>query len=143
MKKSYVVTLGFALMIAASLAFTKDDPRYKNLQVLPKNITEQQLDSVMHNFTDALSVKCSFCHVKNKETNEWDHASDANKHKLITRDMMRMTTEINKEYFDYTGAEQKLGTPLMVTCYTCHNGSKEPAVNPPATKDSSASKAGR
>lgn len=135
MRKSYAVTLGLALMIVASLAFTKDQPRYKNLKVLPRNITEQQMDSVMHNFTDALNVKCSFCHVRDKNTNEWDHASDANKHKLITRDMMKMTTEINEKYFDYTGTEIKLGTPLMVTCYTCHNGHKEPAINPPAPKE--------
>lgn len=132
MKRSFLVTLGFAGMIVLSLAFTQnDDPKYKNLKVLPKNITHEQMDSVMHYFTASLNVKCNFCHVRNEEKKEWDWASDENKHKLVARDMMRMTNKINDKYFDLTGSKRTLNTPLMVTCYTCHNGRKEPLTRAP------------
>lgn len=130
MRKSLLVTLGLILLITVSTAFTKDDPGYKNLKVLPKNITYEQMDSVMHHFTDALNVKCTFCHIKREGEEHPDFASDANKHKLIARDMMRMTNKINKKYFNLTGGKQDLSSTLMVTCYTCHHGSTDPAIKP-------------
>ena len=131
MKKSFLVTLSLIAMITISLAFTRNDPEFKNLKVLPKDITKKQLDSVMHHFTNSLNVKCGFCHIQNKTTKEWDHASDENKHKLVARDMLIMTYEINDKYFDMTGVKRDLNTPLMVTCQTCHNGQKEPETIPP------------
>jgi len=130
MKRTLLITGGFAFIILLSLAFTaeKPDPGYKNLQVLPKDITKPQMDSVMRHFNSSLNVKCGFCHVRNESTNEWDHASDKNKHKLIAREMMVMTNKINDEYFNYTGETRTISTQLMVTCYTCHNGAKAPAV---------------
>jgi hypothetical protein len=96
MKKTFLVTLAFAGMIALSLAFTKEEePIYKNLKILPKNISKEQLDSVMHHFTASLNVKCNFCHVRNEEAKSWDFASDDNKHKLVAREMMKMTDKIN------------------------------------------------
>ena len=41
--------------------------------------------------------------------------------------MMVMTDSINLKYFDFTGDKIDLNTPLMVTCFTCHNGAKQPA----------------
>lgn len=131
MKKSFFVTLALAGMVTISLAFTKDDPIYKNLKILPKNITKQQMDSVMHHFSASLSVRCNFCHVRNDSTKTWDFASDDIKHKLIARDMMKMTDKINDKYFDLTGGKKDLNTQLMVTCYTCHHGSTEPATRAP------------
>ena len=132
MKKSLLVTLGLVAMVAMSLAFTKqEDPTYKNLKILPKNITKEQLDSVMHHFTASLNVKCNFCHVRNEEAKAWDFASDDNKHKLVARDMMKMMDKINDKYFNVTGAKKSLDAQLMVTCYTCHHGSTEPATKTP------------
>ena len=51
MKRPFFVILGFALVVSVSLAFTKDDPVYKNLKILPKHITKPQMDSVMHHFS--------------------------------------------------------------------------------------------
>jgi hypothetical protein len=133
MKKSFLVTLSLVAMIAVSLAFTNDQDRlYKNLKVLPKNITKTQMDSVMKSFTVALGVKCNFCHMKVEGTDTWDFPSDANKHKLIARDMMKMTTKINKKYFDYGGDVEDLNAKLNVTCFSCHNGKKEPLRIPAA-----------
>ena len=127
MKKSFLIVSGFMALVILSLAFTKPQDRiYKNLKVLPKDITKPQMDSVMQSFTAALGVKCNFCHVR--KDNEWDFASDENKHKLIARDMMKMTTKINDKYFDVTG--KGITASQMVTCFTCHNGKPEPQVAP-------------
>ncbi|MGN6402016.1 MAG: c-type cytochrome [Flavisolibacter sp.] len=132
MKKSLLVTLGLIAMVALSLAFTKqEDPTYKNLKILPKDITKEQLDSVMHHFTASLNVKCNFCHVRNEEAKTWDFASDDNKHKLVARDMMKMMDKINDKYFNVTGAKKSLDAQLMVTCYTCHHGSTDPVTKAP------------
>lgn len=131
MKKTLLVTATFIFVIIASFAFSpKEEPRYKNLRILPKNVTHEQMDSVMHHFTASLNVKCNFCHVRNEDSKQWDFASDDNKHKLVARNMMKMTQKINDKYFDVTGAKNNLNAQLMVTCYTCHHGSKEPAVTP-------------
>jgi 5-methylcytosine-specific restriction endonuclease McrA len=132
MKKSLVATFILVGLIVLSSAFTKDDPPlYKNLKVLPKDISKEQLDSVMHHFTGALGVKCTYCHIHNDSTKSWDFASDENKHKLAARGMMKMMDKINDKFFDVTGAKKNLNTQLMVTCYTCHHGNAEPATKPP------------
>lgn len=130
MKRTSLVTVGLIAMITVSLAFTKDDPVYKNLKVLPKNITKQQMDSVMHHFSNSLGVRCNFCHMRNDSTKAWDFASDENKHKLAAREMMKMMDKINDKYFDVTAGKRDITTQLMVTCYTCHRGSTEPATRP-------------
>ena len=121
MKKTMLVVLGLVFVVTISLAFTRDDSPYKNLKILPKNITKEQMDSVMHHFTNSLNVHCNFCHVRNETTKQWDFAADDNKHKLIARDMMTMMDKINDKYFNVTGAKRDLNTKLMVTCFTCHN----------------------
>lgn len=130
MKKSLLITLLFGAVVVASFAFTTDEPQYKNLKVLPKNITKQQMDSVMHHFSASLGVKCNFCHQWNAETKTMNFASDENKHKLVARSMMKMTARINKKYFDVSG-KQNLDAKLLVTCYSCHHGAEEPSVQPP------------
>ncbi len=125
MKKAPIL-ICIAAFIFMSFIVTTDEPRYKNLKVLPKNITMPQLDSVMKHFTVALGVKCNFCHVRNEERKEWDFASDGNKHKNIARDMMKMTAKINDKYFDVKNSKS-LNADLEITCYTCHNGKAHPA----------------
>lgn len=86
----------------------------KNLQVL----TPEELHSgVMRQYATALGGNCQTCHVQG------DFASDENHHKVIARKMITMTKEINAKFPD--GKEH-------VTCYTCHRGSHEPAMAPPA-----------
>lgn len=137
MKRTFLVTLAFVGLVAVSCAVTNQNttanPQYKNLKVLPKDITNEQMDSVMHHYTASLNVKCNFCHVRTADNKEWDWASDANKHKLITRQMVTMTNEINKKNFNHTGGAITLNSQLAVTCYTCHHGAKEPAIKAPQT----------
>jgi hypothetical protein len=137
MKKTFLICFAFTALVAVSCAVTQmksagpANPQYTNLKVLPKDINKEQMDSVMHHYTASLNVKCNFCHTFNQETKQMDWASDANKHKLITRQMMTMTNELNKKYFDHTGSAITLSSQLEVTCYTCHHGAKEPAARAP------------
>lgn len=129
MKKSSLVILCMVAVIAMSFKFTSNPPDrlYKNLKVLPKDITKPQLDSVMKHFTAALGVKCNFCHVRNDdEKKTWNFPSDDNHHKKIAREMLKMTQKINKKYFDVDDSDE-MSTTLTVTCYTCHRGKPEPA----------------
>lgn len=136
MKKTLLVTVAFVGLVALSCAVTKQNSttansQYKNLKVLPKDITHDQMDSVMHHFTASLNVKCNFCHVRDEQANKMNFASDDNKHKLVARNMMTMTNELNKKYFNLTGTAMSLNTQLMVTCYTCHHGNTEPVTAAP------------
>ena len=129
MKKIVLVLMVLTSFVAMSFVITKEDPLYKNLKVLPKKITKEQLDSVMKHFTVALNVKCNFCHARTADGKEWDFPSDANKHKLVAREMIKMTEKINKKYFD-VGTGKGLSATYMVTCYTCHNGKSDPLTKP-------------
>jgi hypothetical protein len=83
---------------------------WKDLQVLPKNISKDELKKIMKSMSKDLGVDCSFCHEEpnmEKETNK----------KKLAREMMQMTSDINKKY---------PATMKKVTCWTCHRGKEEP-----------------
>ncbi|HUH03256.1 MAG TPA: c-type cytochrome [Kofleriaceae bacterium] len=82
----------------------------KDLQVLSKKMTRKEVEAYMKNdVAKALGVKCAYCHVK-------DDFAAPTEHKTIARDMMKMTNDISKSFFD--------GKP-RVTCFTCHQGKAE------------------
>ena len=63
--KKFIVIGGAIAFVVIGIAASKPPrEKYKNLKVLPKNISEQTLDTVMHEFEKALGVECVFCHVK-------------------------------------------------------------------------------
>lgn len=98
----------------------------RNLKVLPKDISDEKLDSIMQSYNKALGVKCDFCHVKQKIfSGDFDYASDAEPMKENAREMMLMTIEINKKhfYFDKNIKPEYLNT---ITCKTCHRGEPFP-----------------
>ena len=119
-RKMLVLTVVVLAVAFGSLGFTNDEPRFKNLKVLDKNISKDELEIVMKQFKTALGVKCNFCHAQSKtDPSKLDFASDENKHKNIARGMLRMTKRINKKFF-------KDEKEAKVSCFTCHNGEKEP-----------------
>jgi hypothetical protein len=83
---------------------------WKDLQILPKNISKDELKKTMKAMSKDLGVDCSFCH------EEPNMEKDTNKKKLA-REMMQMTSDINKKY---------PATMKKVTCFTCHRGKEEP-----------------
>jgi len=92
--------MGCILSIILFQAFTTTpDPHFTNLQILPKDISMYDLDSVMHHFTASLGVKCNFCHVWNEDTKKMDFPADDKPEKSIARKMMLMSIDINKNYF--------------------------------------------
>lgn len=93
----------------------------KNIQVL-KGLPDSQLFLVMNFVGDSLGVNCDYCHVKgakNPQTGEdtWLWEKDDKPTKLVGREQMRMTLELNRTNFK---------SEPVVTCYTCHHGSTRP-----------------
>ena len=104
----------------------------KNLQVLPKDMTGQQVQQFMRTFTAGLGVMCDHCHVSQQ-----DHASDDKPPKLVARKMLAMVLAINKDFLKDVGeplpepAQPSPLPPMKVTCYTCHRGTLKPLTAPP------------
>src|ERR1035438_5253092 len=96
-----IVTLLLISFMFAGIAATRPDkdPPNKNLKILPKNISHEDLDKVMDGFKAALGVKCNFCHAPSKDTadHHLDFASDDKPEKNIARHMWKMTAKINKK----------------------------------------------
>lgn len=125
-KKTFVVLSVLTIAVTAGVAALPPANEYKNLKVLPKNISTKDLSKIMvDDFEDGLGVSCGFCHVEQKDSHKLDYASDEKPEKQIARLMMKMTMGINKNYF-------KLKHPvigdsiLAITCVTCHNGQPRP-----------------
>lgn len=118
-----VLTLFTGIGIAAIKQ--PENEKFKNLQVLPKNITEDSLDKIMDGFTVSMGVDCKYCHVRDKKADSLIYDKDDKPEKEIARNMMRMTMDINKKYFQFNEtitAEQV----QAVTCFTCHRGEPMP-----------------
>jgi hypothetical protein len=132
-KKKIAVAGTLVALVVLGIAATRPaDPIYKNLKVLSKNISHEELDSVMHEFNRSLGVKCNFCHAPQKNNQgKLDFASDEKGEKNVTRDMMRMTDRINKKFFKY---KKENGSIPPVGCNTCHNGSPHPEALAPKEK---------
>ncbi len=137
MKKTSLILFGFIFFITISAAFTTfDPPRFKNLKILPRFISEKALDSIMEHYSISLGVKCDFCHMHNQEKDTWDMASDVKAEKLIARKMMLMTNGINTKYFPPEKGIKDQQAIQTITCYTCHKGEAIPVDMPEENKDS-------
>ena len=114
------------LIIAGVAAVKPPKGPWKNLQVLPEDISEEKLDSIMKSYNKALGEDCKFCH-KPLETgsDKFDYASDSLPMKNNARDMIKMTININKTYF-YHKKEERPEYLNMVHCNTCHRGEAFP-----------------
>jgi hypothetical protein len=104
-------------------------PPMKNLQVLPKDTPQPQVVGMMRVFNAALGVNCDHCHVWVKPGDPSnDMAADTKTAKLVAREMMRMTTDVNTRL---AAAIKKPADQITrVECATCHRGEAIP-VNPP------------
>lgn len=128
MNKKLMVFLFLASTVLLGIAGSnppQDQPK-RNLKVLPKNITHDELEAVMNNFKAALGVKCNHCHSPRKDDDKkLDFASDEKPEKEMARKMMRMTSRINKKFFHYKKEGEQEIVPI-VSCKTCHNGMPRP-----------------
>jgi hypothetical protein len=136
-KKLVVASTLIAFMVIGMAATRPlDDKPKRNLKVLPKDISDDDLDKVMDSWKIALGVKCSFCHAPSKDSSSrhLDFASDAKPEKDIARHMFRMTAKINKKYFHFDKDEKGAVTPA-VSCLTCHRGDPHPETKPGIDKN--------
>lgn len=146
MKKSLGVTIGCIISVFIFQAFTTvQQVKWQNLQILPQDISKNDLDSIMDHFTASLGVKCGFCHVKNIELDKMEFAKDDKPEKHIARKMMLLAIDINKNHFQAIEEEMdhddnkrdKMTIDSVeymlqyVTCYTCHQGKERPVNKPP------------
>jgi len=92
---------------------------FKNIQIL-KGIPVDEFMGTMGFFSASLGLNCTDCHVDESGGN-WARYADDNALKQTTRRMMRMVSSINAASF---------GGRQMVTCNTCHRGTRQPNVMP-------------
>jgi hypothetical protein len=91
---------------------------FKNIQSL-KGTPADQLIPAMQFISASLGVECDFCHIHGMMD------SDDKKPKKTARDMIAMTSAINKSHFE--GHRE-------ITCNSCHNGSEHPKGIPPVAQ---------
>ncbi len=123
-KNIFLVILLITCLIG--LGFVHTGP-VRNLKVLPADIKEEVLDSLMETYNKGLGVTCDFCHVqeiKNGDTT-LNFASDDNPVKEEARRMMRLTIDINQKYFNYN---PKIHPAYLtrISCNSCHRGNPYP-----------------
>ena len=132
--KNTCIVLGFLGLMISLLSFTNttvvtestvDPTEWKNLTVLPKDISKDELKKVMKEYSTALGVKCSYCHAPAVEGDGLDFASDAKKEKDFARHMIVMTRKINAEYFNWNNNPNPENSNA-VTCNMCHKGKASP-----------------
>lgn len=114
-------------------------PAPKNLQVLPKDFTMQQVHETMEHWAGDLGVHCDTCHAADPNNvgpngrPRMNFASDEKDEKKMARIMYTMTQDIKANYVAKVAAMDKMSEPAApVTCGTCHRGHLDPpAYKPP------------
>ena len=86
--------------------------KFKSIKVL-NDMPADQMGKVMNMMAASLGVNCAFCHA----SNDGDYEKEGFEHKDAARQMLKMTFEINKNYFD--------GRP-EINCNSCHQGKSHP-----------------
>jgi hypothetical protein len=134
-KKAFSVISVLIVGIFISIAATKptsaittknsasDTGIFKNLQVLPKDISKDSLGKIMDGFKAALGVRCNFCHAMGN--GKMDFASDEKEEKGVARYMIKMAAGINSTYFNFEKSNRP-DTINVVKCITCHHGNPHP-----------------
>ena len=107
---AFVVSALFASPVTAA-------PEHKNLQVLDKNISKDELKRTMEGYAAQLGVKCVFCHIDE----QFD--KDDRKQKSDARRMIRLVMDMRSKkdlYFKATVKES------AIQCAMCHRGKPQP-----------------
>lgn len=122
-----LLTFLLATSVFASAPAGDADPASEppsNLQVLPKDLAPRNLNRLMKGYEQDLGVKCSYCHVENRDTGKLDYASDENPKKHIARIMIAMLDDINDGHLAQLGIDVRYNS--AVTCGSCHRGRANP-----------------
>jgi hypothetical protein len=127
----------------------------RNLQVLPKDTSPQDVAALMQQFTSALGVPCTYCHVQNtpppltaeeaaaqaaaapaagrgrgrgRGGPQMDFASDDKRQKRTARVMLALVNDINTRLATLppSPARTRGAASSRVQCATCHRGVPNP-----------------
>jgi tetratricopeptide (TPR) repeat protein len=126
--KKLIIAVALAAAVAEP-AFAQIPEKFENLEVLPKDISRQELTQVMRAFAGGLGVRCQYCHVVKPGGNpnsleSLDFKSDAKVEKKKARVMMKMTRTINTTLL--AELPERSQPNVAVQCVTCHRGSPLP-----------------
>lgn len=91
--------------------------KFKSIKVL-NDMPADQMGKVMNMMAASLGVNCKFCHA----SNDGDYEKEGFEHKDMARQMLKMTFEMNKNYFE--------GRP-EINCNSCHQGKSHPQASVP------------
>ncbi len=126
--KPFIVIASLTIIVLIGIAATAppvNKNAFKNLKVLPQDISKEKLHNIMNEFNESLGVKCTYCHAPKDSLGHMDFASDSNNSKEDARYMMKMTMQINKDYLKVN--QPMIGdSSMVITCYTCHHGTPFP-----------------
>lgn len=127
MRKLLTALLAATSLLAASGVNSQEQKSdYKNLKVLPKDITKNELLPIMRGFSFALGTNCGFCHAnKPSPQTGYDFASDDKETKKVARLMMQMNEAINRDQMSKVEAADN-DLVVKVQCVTCHHGLPRP-----------------
>jgi len=132
--KNTGIVLGFLGLMISLLSFKNtttviesivEPTEWKNVTVLPKDISQEDLKKIMKGYNASLGVKCSYCHAAAEGGEGLDFASDAKKEKEFARHMIVMTRKINAENFNWNN-DPNPENINVVTCNMCHKGKASP-----------------
>ena len=136
--KPFLSFTGFLAMMGVLIFLTTNSTKtyhpisetqsdWKNLKVLPQNISKDSLMFLMKTFNASLGVDCNHCHASQKDNpQKLDFPSDAKMTKEIARGMLMMTNDINSKYFLPHRPDPKPKNLVAVYCVTCHRGNTNP-----------------
>jgi len=95
---------------------------FKNLQVLPKDISKDDLKATMKGFAEQLGVQCDFCHDVDA-----GFEKDVKSNKLQGRRMLLLVNEMKNTDKYFPNPEER----AKISCWTCHRGSIH--IKPPSS----------
>ncbi len=99
---------------------------FKNLKVLPEDISKGELIAQMRHMAGALGARCHYCHVgePGASLDGYNFVSDEKATKKTARVMLQMVDEINGKLLPQIGKESS--ELVKVRCVTCHHGQSRP-----------------
>lgn len=115
-----------AVLIPAGRLPAQIPDEFRNLQVLPQDISRDSLILLMRSFSFATGLRCEDCHVLG-ENNSFGNARfdlDDKVNKRKARYMLEMVQRINGELL--AGLPERDTPNLAVECKTCHRGLAKP-----------------
>ena len=117
--------IAITMLLAAPLtaqAWIPDE--YFNLKMLPKDISKEDLVNTMRSFREGLGVRCTYCHVREGNPEQFNFPSDDKGTKKKARVMFEMVAAINGTYLPRI-KDDEYHSP-EVSCMTCHRGKQMP-----------------